>query len=235
MTCPNCRHSLSRGETVCSKCGCRIPQQTGSASARRKNTILIICAIALILVILAVGLSLVTRVIGSFGEAETELQYTSEKDAPSADMLREAWENKTAQAAEEEAPAAEPPAQEEEPLIIAAPEEPEPEPPAEPEEEPESETPSDEYIFPESDSRYLTEEEVLSKTSAELRIARNEIYARHGRMFASEDLDAHFRATSWYEPRYSAEEFDALGASMLNKYETANIDLILEVEAQRPS
>ena len=232
MTCPNCRHPLPPGASVCSNCGRRVAQSTRSASPNRKNTVLIICAIVFIIAILAAGLYLVTRVVGSFGDAETELQYTTEQaDAPSADMLREAWENKAAQSAEPEADAVT-----EAPTIITVPEEPEPEPEPLPEPEPapetEAEPDTDGYIFPDSDTRYLTEAEVRDKTAAELRIARNEIYARHGRMFTSEDLDAHFRATSWYEPRYTAVEFDALGASMLNQYESANIDLILEIESQ---
>ncbi len=34
-----------------------------------------------------------------------------------------------------------------------------------------------------SDSRYITEKEVENLSEAERRLAKNEIYARHGRMF----------------------------------------------------
>lgn len=45
-----------------------------------------------------------------------------------------------------------------------------------------------EYILPDSDTRCLTEEDVAGLSEDEIRIALNEIYARHGRIFQSEDL-----------------------------------------------
>lgn len=89
---------------------------------------------------------------------------------------------------------------------------------------------SDDYIFEDSNSRYLRDEEVYALTKEELRIARNEIYARHGRMFDDEELSAYFNSKSWYEPRYSAKEFDAKGDEIFNEYEYANKVLITAVE-----
>ena len=88
-------------------------------------------------------------------------------------------------------------------------------------------------MFPDSESRYLSEAEVSALSDEELRIAKNEIYARHGRMFASEDLDAYFRSKDWYTPRYSPEEFDAMASSVFNAYESANITPIVRVEEGR--
>ena len=90
---------------------------------------------------------------------------------------------------------------------------------------------SGEYIFPDSDSTYLTEEQVAALTPEQLRLARNEIYARHGRIFQDETLAAYFGSKSWYQPLYDAESFDALGDSILNEYEIANRDLIQSYEA----
>lgn len=87
-----------------------------------------------------------------------------------------------------------------------------------------------EYILPNSNTQYLTRRDLAGLTAAELRLARNELYARHGRMFDSEDLDAYFRSKSWYTPIYTPEEFDAFGDSIFNEYELANRDLILEME-----
>ena len=56
-----------------------------------------------------------------------------------------------------------------------------------------------EYIFPESHVRLLTREELKSASPDDLRIARNEIYARHGRRFTSSDLQEYFEARDWYE------------------------------------
>ena len=58
-----------------------------------------------------------------------------------------------------------------------------------------------EYILPDSDTRCLTEEDVTGLSEEEIRIALNEIYARHGRIFQSEDLNAYFASRSWYEPK----------------------------------
>ena len=86
-----------------------------------------------------------------------------------------------------------------------------------------------EYILPESDTRCLTEEDVAGLSEDEIRIALNEIYARHGRRFQSEDLNAHFSSKSWYEPKYSAEEFSAVESSIMNDYEKKNIEFLAEV------
>lgn len=86
-----------------------------------------------------------------------------------------------------------------------------------------------EYILPYSDTRYLTEGDVAGLSEDEIRIALNEIYARHGRIFQSEDLNAHFSSKSWYEPKYSAEEFSAIESSIMNDYEKKNIEFLAEV------
>lgn len=86
-----------------------------------------------------------------------------------------------------------------------------------------------EYILPDSDTRYLAEEDVAGLSEGEIRIALNEIYARHGRIFQSEDLNAHFSSQPWYEPKYSAEEFSAIESSIMNDYEKKNIEFLAEV------
>lgn len=86
-----------------------------------------------------------------------------------------------------------------------------------------------EYILPYSNTRYLTEEDVKGLGKDEIRIALNEIYARHGRIFQSEDLNAHFSSKSWYESKYSAEEFSAVESSIMNDYEKKNIEFLAEI------
>ena len=86
------------------------------------------------------------------------------------------------------------------------------------------------YILPQSDSRYLTESDLNGLTEAECRIARNEIYARHGRMFNDEELQAYFNSKSWYTPSIPANAFQE---HMLNDYEKENKDVILEYERAR--
>lgn len=86
------------------------------------------------------------------------------------------------------------------------------------------------YVLPDSDAAYLTEEALTRLTARELRLARNEIYARHGRTFTAPDLKAYFTEQDWYQPLYTPEEFDPMGTELLNKYEVANLSLILAVE-----
>ncbi|WP_022762597.1 YARHG domain-containing protein [Butyrivibrio sp. AD3002] len=91
----------------------------------------------------------------------------------------------------------------------------------------------DEYVLWGSDCEYIDKSYISSLTNEELRIARNEIYARHGRMFNSDDLQNYFNSKSWYSPRYSPDEFNAMGDSMLNAYEKANRDAIAAEENRR--
>lgn len=83
------------------------------------------------------------------------------------------------------------------------------------------------YILEGSDSRYITEKEVENLSDTDRRLAKNEIYARHGRMFNSADLQDYFESKSWYKGTVKPSDFDE---SVLNKYEKANIDLISSME-----
>lgn len=85
----------------------------------------------------------------------------------------------------------------------------------------------DAYILLDSSDRYLSQRDLEGMTAESLRLARNEIYARHGRAFQTEDLNAYFSAQPWYDGYISAEDFDD---SVLNEYEKANLDLIKSVE-----
>lgn len=82
------------------------------------------------------------------------------------------------------------------------------------------------YILSGSDSRYITMTEALSLSASMQRIARNEIYARHGRMFNDAELQAYFNSQPWYTPIYTAEQFDAIGNSLFNNYEIKNLELL---------
>jgi YARHG domain-containing protein len=54
--------------------------------------------------------------------------------------------------------------------------------------------------YPEASTRNLNESELVSKSCAELKIMRNEIYARHGYIFKTDDMRAYFSRQSWYRP-----------------------------------
>jgi len=86
------------------------------------------------------------------------------------------------------------------------------------------------YIFPDSNERLLTADEVASKSKEELRLARNEIFARYGAIFGVDDLDEYFRAKSWYTPSIPLSEF--YDRVEMNMTEEKNINLIREYESK---
>lgn len=55
-------------------------------------------------------------------------------------------------------------------------------------------------VLPESSTRRLTRVDLAGLTREQLTLARNEIFARHGRRFARADLRAHFEQFDWYTP-----------------------------------
>ncbi|MGI6006959.1 MAG: YARHG domain-containing protein [Ruminococcus sp.] len=85
------------------------------------------------------------------------------------------------------------------------------------------------YIIPDSATRELTTADLTGLSEWELRVARNEIYARHGRMFEDASLDSYFRGKSWYVPSIPADSFD--DNQLLTKTELRNAKLISDYEA----
>ena len=84
-----------------------------------------------------------------------------------------------------------------------------------------------EYILPDSDSRYLTEDDLTGLNAEQCRLARNEIYARHGRRFVDAGLQRYFDSCSWYSGTVDPADFSD---SVFNEYERANSRLIVEYE-----
>lgn len=87
-----------------------------------------------------------------------------------------------------------------------------------------------EYIFPNSHEEYLMEDDLENLTVEELGFARNEIIARHGRIYNDEKYKTYFESKSWYEGTITAETFDANYENELNEVEKANIELIRRYE-----
>jgi uncharacterized membrane protein YvbJ len=81
------------------------------------------------------------------------------------------------------------------------------------------------YILPDSDKKFLSEGDIASLTKEELRLARNEIYARHGYVFKSADLQKYFSSKPWYHanPAYH---------NSLSKIEIKNSELLSARESQ---
>lgn len=84
------------------------------------------------------------------------------------------------------------------------------------------------YVISYSDSRLLTDADVEDLSLQEINYAKNEIYARHGYMFESNELQNYFGSKSWYDPRYKKAEFDKLG--LLSDLENKNAAFLSSVE-----
>lgn len=80
-------------------------------------------------------------------------------------------------------------------------------------------------FFADSSARKLSVGQLSALSAGELRLARNEIFARNGRYFNSQDLTRHFEQFSWYNPH----SWDV----PLTDIESFNVQLILREEQSR--
>lgn len=85
-------------------------------------------------------------------------------------------------------------------------------------------TSSDYYIFQDSDTRELTEQEISALTDAQKQMAINEIYARRGRKFVLTEVQEYFNGKSWYRGIIEASQFDE---SVFSSIESKNISKLL--------
>jgi hypothetical protein len=82
----------------------------------------------------------------------------------------------------------------------------------------------DNFIFSQSDKNVIKENQLTSLTPWQLKVARNEIYARHGRSFVHQDLACYFKLQSWY--KIDSKFVD----TNLNPIEKQNVQIILNYE-----
>lgn len=78
-------------------------------------------------------------------------------------------------------------------------------------------------VIPDSSERLLSAGDLRGLGAPELRIARNEIFARHGFRFSDPALRAHFERFDWYRPARASVE--------LSDIEKANVALLKSAEA----
>ena len=57
--------------------------------------------------------------------------------------------------------------------------------------------------YPEASERKLTYDDVSRLNKFELKIMRNEIFARYGYIFKTQDMKNHFSTQRWYQPLYA--------------------------------
>ncbi len=82
------------------------------------------------------------------------------------------------------------------------------------------------YVFP-SDRVYITQADLDARTRDEIRLILNEMYARHGYIFTTQQYRDYFSAQPWY--RGTSTDQNAV-ASYFNAYETANKNFIIAYE-----
>ena len=86
-----------------------------------------------------------------------------------------------------------------------------------------------EYILPDSDKRLIGREDLMNLSSEQCKMARNEIYARHGRKFKDAALQSYFDSCPWYSGRI---EPDSFSDSYLSEVEKKNRDAIVAFEQE---
>ncbi len=89
------------------------------------------------------------------------------------------------------------------------------------------------YMLAFSSQQEVTEADLAGLSLAQLRIARNEVFARHGRQFRDTALNQWFYSKEWYlnlPEKYSPDDFDKIAPSPLSKLEIQNVELISNYE-----
>ncbi len=90
------------------------------------------------------------------------------------------------------------------------------------------------YMLEFSSQREVTAADLQGLSLAQLRIARNEVFARHGRQFKDSMLNQWFYSRAWYlnlPMKYSPDDFDRINPSPLTKLELQNVEFIRNYEA----
>ncbi len=88
-------------------------------------------------------------------------------------------------------------------------------------------TESNFYILPYSNQRLLTYVDIQDFTKQDIMLARNEIFARHGRRFDDPDVRAYFEAQSWYSGTIEPVDFSM---ELLSNTERQNIEFLKQHE-----
>ncbi|WP_395752397.1 YARHG domain-containing protein [Prosthecobacter sp.] len=79
--------------------------------------------------------------------------------------------------------------------------------------------------FPKASTKLLKTADVENLRQAELRLMRNEIYARHGYTFTITDMQQHFATQDWYMPMVldvttKLTDIETKNAALIKRYET---------------
>lgn len=85
------------------------------------------------------------------------------------------------------------------------------------------------YLMPQSSVYAISKAFFKDYSTYDLWIAKNEIFARKGRLFNDPDLQSYFNGKSWYHGTIDPDDFNP--DTMLNDAEKANVDLMIELGA----
>ena len=85
-------------------------------------------------------------------------------------------------------------------------------------------------VFEDSSERLLEWSDIYMLSNEDIRIAKNEIYARHGYIFKDENLKNYFMGQLWYIPSVKAEEFDD---SVFSDIEKRNLELLNRLDTYK--
>ena len=80
------------------------------------------------------------------------------------------------------------------------------------------------YLMPDSADRYLEVSDIEGYSRDEIQMIINEIYAKHGREFHTQENIDYFSAQDWYEPVVGKSDEEI--ANEFNAYEKANVELL---------
>mgnify|MGYP005840935151 CR=1 FL=1 len=75
--------------------------------------------------------------------------------------------------------------------------------------------------------REVREADLAGKSFEQLRLMRNEIYARHGRRFRNRDIQEYFDRQPWYTPKFDASSFPT---NLLTRTQMRNVQFITAYE-----
>ena len=75
--------------------------------------------------------------------------------------------------------------------------------------------------------RYVLEVDLVGKTPWQLDVMRNSIFARHGRLFKSSELQSYFNQQPWYQPIYMPDDFPG---ELISPIEEKNAQFILDFQ-----
>lgn len=243
MYCDNCGAELDRGQAYCTKCGMAVQQTYVNQPAnptpayqapptQNDSTVPILAVVCTVLAMLVIGLGLVAGGVVKIGDSKAaKVEQAAAKSTSTPEKNVESTSTSSSKSSDSEHSEGSSSSSSSSSNSVATPE-PAPTPAPAPSNPPRSSGNSG-YVLPDSASRYYSASELSGYDNWTLYLARNEIYARHGRGFVREDLQEYFGNCSWYTRRIEPDDF--VEREHFNDYEYQNALTIRSVEESRGS